>query len=61
MTMWFLIIILTGGDVEQHVAVEMPNQTTCETIAQGYVHVANYPAIDPMNVDEVLCEETDDE
>ena len=42
MTMWFLIIILTGGGAEQHIAIEMPTQTTCETIAQGYVHAASY-------------------
>ena len=60
MTMWFLIIILTGGDVEQHIAIEMPTQTTCETIAQGYVHAAAYGA-ESLTVDEVTCEETDDE
>lgn len=59
MNMWFLVIVLIGGGVEQHIAVEMPNREVCEGIAQGYVHAAAYGA-ESMEVDEVSCEESND-
>ena len=42
MKTWLLIIVLTlAPNVEQHVAIIMPDEETCEAMRESYVYAVN--------------------
>ena len=69
MKVWYLVIVLvTAGmpDMEQHVAIEMPDEATCETVRENFVyatqiliHTGDDKRI-PLKIDEKTCVEADD-
>ena len=66
MKTFLLVIVLTlVSGTEQHVAIIMPDEETCEALRDAYVHaveiqLGDIPANDvrlSINVDEVRCEQ----
>ena len=65
MKTFLLVIVLTAGDapnVEQHVAVFMPDRETCERLADADVYAALMTLEDDgernqLTVEQVTCEE----
>lgn len=67
---YFLVIVLMlDVNIEEHIAVEMPNKATCESLKHTYVHAAELTLGDTpeqdrrvqLKVDEVVCLEVADE
>jgi hypothetical protein len=71
MKTFLLVIVLTlAPGVEQHVAIIMPDEETCEALRYAYVYAVDirkeFPLVDedgqpyirtPIDVDEVHCEQ----
>jgi hypothetical protein len=42
MEIWMLVIVLTApSNVEQHVAIFMPNEETCQELSNAYVYAVD--------------------
>lgn len=67
MKTFLLVIVLSSPNVErleQHVAIIMPDEATCETVSNAYVHAAMVTEDDERQlliVEQVTCEEHVDE
>ena len=60
---YFLVIVLLTGDVEQHVAIEMPTAELCAQVQEQFTFGIAYHGERKIasQVDEVRCEEARDE
>ena len=60
---YFLVIVLLTGDVEQHVAIEMPSAEQCAQVQEYFTFGMAYHGERKIasEVDEVRCEEASDD
>lgn len=63
METFLLVIVLMLGDVEQHVAIIIPDEDTCYELRDAFIYAVQYTGVGqkneqvvPMTVADVRCE-----